>query len=256
MIDAITREEMFLANLAGEDVKTPEPITRKEKLLKKIIEKIGESSGGNTGTSEVVLIPETTITDDDWIAGEGNYVQEIDFMFDLNKSYKVVWNGKEYRSTVTDVSDDSGAVYVIGNSPATIGTGDNGMPFVIMTGEADGVKGLIVADIDAMKTGEFSTTTFSIVTGDDTSKPLEFLFSLYDINNDGYTISHSYSELKTAFFEGRTIIAKYTLVGVTAQTTRLLYHRVDIGGNEDILISFGSGLRLRCKPDGTITIED
>lgn len=41
-IEPITREEMFLAKLAGQDVQTPEPITRKEILLSKAIENGGD----------------------------------------------------------------------------------------------------------------------------------------------------------------------------------------------------------------------
>lgn len=35
MADVITRKEMYLAYLAGEDVNLPEPITREEQLLYK-----------------------------------------------------------------------------------------------------------------------------------------------------------------------------------------------------------------------------
>lgn len=45
-IEPITREEMFLAKLAGQNVNTPEPITRKEKLMQRIIDN-GISGGGN-----------------------------------------------------------------------------------------------------------------------------------------------------------------------------------------------------------------
>lgn len=45
-IKPITREEMFLAKLAGQNVNTPEPITRKEKLMQRIIDN-GISGGGD-----------------------------------------------------------------------------------------------------------------------------------------------------------------------------------------------------------------
>ena len=51
-IEPITREEMFLAKLAGQDVQTPEPITRKDKLLSKAIENGGTGGGGSTVTYE------------------------------------------------------------------------------------------------------------------------------------------------------------------------------------------------------------
>ena len=46
-IKPITREEMFLAKAGGQDVETPEPITRREKLLQGIIDNGG--GGGSTG---------------------------------------------------------------------------------------------------------------------------------------------------------------------------------------------------------------
>lgn len=51
-IEPITREEMFLAKLAGQDVQTPEPITRKEKLLNKAIEN-GGAGGEYVNGNEV-----------------------------------------------------------------------------------------------------------------------------------------------------------------------------------------------------------
>ena len=46
-IKPITREEMFLAKAGGQDVQTPEPITRREKLLQGIIDNGG--GGGSAG---------------------------------------------------------------------------------------------------------------------------------------------------------------------------------------------------------------
>ena len=49
-IKPITREEMFLAKAGGQDVETPEPITRREKLLQGIID-----NGGGGGDVQDVL---------------------------------------------------------------------------------------------------------------------------------------------------------------------------------------------------------
>lgn len=49
--EPITREEMFLAKAGGQDVKTPEPITRREKLLQGIID-----NGGGGGAFVVNVL--------------------------------------------------------------------------------------------------------------------------------------------------------------------------------------------------------
>ena len=45
---AITREEQYLANMSGEDVNIPDPVTRKEQYLYKICIS-GGSGGGSQG---------------------------------------------------------------------------------------------------------------------------------------------------------------------------------------------------------------
>lgn len=44
--EPITRQEMYLAKMAGQSVDTPEPITRVEKLYEQIILNGGASGGG------------------------------------------------------------------------------------------------------------------------------------------------------------------------------------------------------------------
>lgn len=53
-IKPITREEMFLAKAGGQDVETPEPITRREKLLQSIIDNGGGGSSGGEGESNPI----------------------------------------------------------------------------------------------------------------------------------------------------------------------------------------------------------
>lgn len=48
-IKPITREESFLAKLGGQDVTTPEPITRTEQFLQAIIDNGAGGGGGGTG---------------------------------------------------------------------------------------------------------------------------------------------------------------------------------------------------------------
>lgn len=52
-IKPITREEMFLAKAGGQDVETPEPITRREKLLQGIIDNGGGGGSKPQGTISI-----------------------------------------------------------------------------------------------------------------------------------------------------------------------------------------------------------
>lgn len=48
-MDPITRKEMFLARAGGQDVETPEPITREETFLQEIVDNIESGGGGASG---------------------------------------------------------------------------------------------------------------------------------------------------------------------------------------------------------------
>lgn len=65
-IEPVTREERFLAVAGGQSVTPPEPITRKEKLLKGIIDAVnsggGNGSGGNVENGEDGFSPIATVT--------------------------------------------------------------------------------------------------------------------------------------------------------------------------------------------------
>lgn len=247
-------EEYVEAIITGDNDDLPAPRSEREREFYEAAKR-GLGGGGSGGTTYNTLIPETTITADDWHAYEDGYMQEIDFMFNLNESYKVVWNGEEYRTTVTDVSEDETLGYALGNIPILMEAGDNGIPFLIVTSETDGVKMLMVADINALKTGEFGTTTFSIECGDDKTKPLKFSFSPIDVNAGMYTFTHTYSELKTAFLEGRRIIANYTF-GDGRITTSAISNSISVSGtDEGILMDFGKNGYIRYKPDGSIAFE-
>lgn len=51
----ITRKETFLAKAGGQDVVTPEPITRTEQFLQAIIDNGGGGGGGGTGGGVLVV---------------------------------------------------------------------------------------------------------------------------------------------------------------------------------------------------------
>lgn len=55
-IKPITRREMFLAKMGGQDVQTPTPITRKEMFLQKIAENVSGGSGGGVTKDAVYVL--------------------------------------------------------------------------------------------------------------------------------------------------------------------------------------------------------
>lgn len=66
MDEPITREEMYLAKAAGEDVNIPEPITRREKYLAKIAENGGSGGGGGSSGTMIVHTEQTGTLDKTW----------------------------------------------------------------------------------------------------------------------------------------------------------------------------------------------
>lgn len=66
MSEPITREEMFLAKAAGEDVNVPAPITRREKYLAKIAENGGGGGGGGSSGTMIVHTDQTGTLDKTW----------------------------------------------------------------------------------------------------------------------------------------------------------------------------------------------
>lgn len=75
--EPITRQEMYLAKMAGQSVDTPEPITRVEKLYEQIILNGGGGGGGDTPTQtkslDVVENGSYTVTPD-----SGYALSEVD----------------------------------------------------------------------------------------------------------------------------------------------------------------------------------
>lgn len=62
-IKPITREEIFLAKAGGQDVETPEPITRREKLLQGIIDNGGGGGSTGGGDSQLDALIEGSLTE-------------------------------------------------------------------------------------------------------------------------------------------------------------------------------------------------
>lgn len=93
--EPITRQEIFLAKMAGQSVDTPEPITRVEKLYEQIILNGGASGGGATPTQKKSLD----------VVENGNYTVKPDSGYALSSvsvsvnvpipTYEV-WQGGSY----------------------------------------------------------------------------------------------------------------------------------------------------------------
>lgn len=59
-MEPLTREEIFLAKMAGEDIETPEALTRKEEYMDKIAEKINQGGGSGEATKIDTIKARTT----------------------------------------------------------------------------------------------------------------------------------------------------------------------------------------------------
>lgn len=64
----MTRKEIYLAKMAGEDVSVPEPMTREETYLKKIAENGGSGGGGQEGSGNLIITfdDDTGVCDTKW----------------------------------------------------------------------------------------------------------------------------------------------------------------------------------------------
>lgn len=147
-MDAITREEMFLSDAAGESNFELEPITRKEILLKKI----AESGGGGGGVSSwndltdkpfgekteelVTILEETEVTEEN-----AQSLPLIDLV--AGEKYIVTWNGENISVTAKEINADAiqpgmGMVAYLGNG-VLFGLEDTGEPFIIVAVKAVGI---------------------------------------------------------------------------------------------------------------------
>lgn len=129
----ITRKELFLAKAGGQDVKTPEPITREERFLAAIAE--GGGSGGGSGlpeitTEPVVIMPQATLS---FTAYQGLYTSQTDFVADDGSTYVISWDGVDYTCTALT----QGGMFALGNM-AMIGGPDTGEPFLITNAMGNG----------------------------------------------------------------------------------------------------------------------
>lgn len=74
-MEAITREEQFMAAAAGQAVKLPEPITRREKFLKAIAER-----GGGAQTGKIYQFEGYSEGVENYVLEKGSYMEYMDMV--------------------------------------------------------------------------------------------------------------------------------------------------------------------------------
>lgn len=176
----ITRKELYLAKLSGQDVEIPEPITREEKYLYAAIMSGGSGTGGatpdwNAADGEVGYVknrthyplePVTAVETifEDWCSfSDGQCKTGRWFDLEAGKTYTVTWDGTAYECVCTALDADGTTAYFLGNL-MVVGGEDSGEPFVIMLAE----KMLVLMDL----TGEVSYSKITI-TGEVTRTPTQ-----------------------------------------------------------------------------------
>lgn len=210
-MEPITREETYLAKAAGQNVKTPEPITRVEHFLKNLIDHIsqignggGGGSGGSGSTESVQsdwnqndpaasdyvknrthyeegsgeeILPETELS---FVSAHGYYMAAT--IVDPTKIvggqlYTMLWDGIEYKSesfVMSSVLPDGVTTYeipCIGN-PKFGGKEDNGIPFYACNVFSGGLTDTFTVITDSTE----ETHTLSISYGSTTIKTIDEKF--------------------------------------------------------------------------------
>lgn len=127
----ITRKELFMAKAGGQDVKTPEPITREERFLDAIAK-----NGGGSGSGLPPITPEsrTEVFEEQSVAFEyfdGFYSATVSGLPLVGgELYAVMFDGVRYTLKATDWGEPvtiGNAAYAL-NEPGL----DTGEPFVIV----------------------------------------------------------------------------------------------------------------------------
>lgn len=176
-LNPITREEMFLAKAAGQNVPALTPITRVERFLQNLIDHIKSiGSGGGTGGAAPdwnaaegqpghilnrpfyseygmkTLLEETTLTASAETDGNGALLEEFLDLTGISE-VEVTYNGTKYvcpvQETIEETPSGIATMWTFGNIGVLNGDGeDTGEPFGVMCGDAVfaeemGVKGLV-----------------------------------------------------------------------------------------------------------------
>ncbi len=196
-LDPITREEIFMAEAAGDSVPSLTPITRKEYFLKRIAENAGSGTGGGTGGSAfndiVAAVGQTFRIKSVDENGKVTAVEAADYQprthwseiadiltettlelipdmgFMLNSAlpltggqeYTVIFNGTEYVLECIDM----GGMFFLGVQIDTNENGEticipiDGVPFIAMTGLYPGLGDVTVVTPEDT---ELTSITFGV----------------------------------------------------------------------------------------------
>lgn len=214
----ITRTEKFLRACIDGEPCALKPLTRVEKLLAELNDKLAG------GTSEVVILPETELTVVEIIAGDAA-VYLLPTPFENapveGGTYKLIWGGVEYISKAADIteivsasqktllmgnSDVMGVTDAIGTNPAP------DAPFFFMIAPdgstADGVTVYGQFNIDANLTTD--PPVLSIVEKAETASAGGggLVFNVAMGSDGTFTADTTYAEVKAALDAGRHVLAK------------------------------------------------
>ena len=167
-MEPITREETYLAKAAGQNVKTPEPITRVEHFLKNLIDHISQigsgGGGGGSGSAESVQ--------SDWNQNDpaaSDYVKNRTH-YEEGSGATIEWDGSvdaENPMGWTKISDDaptkeellSATLHLAmpGNSITGAITEENLIIFSVENGDSFNyteINGILVVNYDSIPIGE------------------------------------------------------------------------------------------------------
>lgn len=128
----LSRKEMYLSNIAGEDTPIPVPMNREERYYKKIIE--GLKNACKSGLPEITetLVDVSTQRSYPFVLLEGGmygtYIEA--FVMKLGREYIVHYDGTDYR--VKAYQYGLGSRNLLMGNPSFVGGEDNGVPFLIV----------------------------------------------------------------------------------------------------------------------------
>lgn len=157
-------------------------------------------------------------------------IAQGDTSLTVGNTYIVNYNGVDYTEKCVSVSAPNGVFVGLGNFDAFLGTGDNGVPFVIIDGSVMGMSGVVgVAPIDGSE-----SITLSIKVKTFTQIPQDFLANVLPYYIDYtteivnaqlvYHCDETLSNITSVINSGRLILARlieesgYLMLNLVAKT--------------------------------------